>query len=114
MIHGGKKFGYAETLQVMFDFTNKSTFKSDIDPDLLRMYRANLRQILYDILVVLIIGTLIGGAMATKAKDLTNKAQQTGSVTDGLIASAANINARIVSNSALDFAFWDAIGTPLG
>lgn len=114
MIHGGKKFGYAETLQVLFDFTNKSTFKSDIDPDLLRMYRANLRQILYDILVVLIIGTLIGGAMATKVKDLTNKAQQTGSVTDGLIASAANINAKIVSNSALDFAFWDAIGTPLG
>jgi len=31
------------------------------------MYRANLRQILYDILVVLIIGTLVGGAMATKA-----------------------------------------------
>lgn len=110
--HGNQKFGIAETLQVIFD--NNAKFKTDIDPDLLRMYRANLRQILYDILVVLIVGTLFGGLMAQQGKKLTKNANDSGSISDGMMASAVNLSAKMLSNSANDFAFWDSIGTPLG
>ena len=110
--HGNQKFGIAETLQVIFD--DNAKFKTDIDPDLLRMYRANLRQILYDIIVYLVVGTLFGGVMAAQGQKLTKKANETGSISDGMVASAVNLSAKMLGNSANDFAFWDSIGTPLG
>lgn len=109
--NGGKKFGYAETLNVIL--SNNAQFKTELDPDMLRAYRSNLRQLLYDLILFFVISSGIAGALTGWGDELTKNAKNSGSVTDGLKASSTNIFAKLVHNSAADFAFWDSIGSPL-
>nr|DAR62524.1 MAG TPA: hypothetical protein [Bacteriophage sp.] len=80
---------------------------------MLRAYRSNLRQLLYDLILFFVIGSGIAGALTGWGDELTKEAKNSGSVTDGLKASSTNIFAKLVHNSAADFAFWDSIGSPL-
>lgn len=80
---------------------------------MLRAYRSNLRQLLYDLILFFVIGSGIAGALTGWGDELTKDAKNSGSVTDGLKASSTNIFAKLVHNSAADFAFWDSIGSPL-
>lgn len=84
------------------------------DEDLQRMYRSNLKQIAYDIILFLLIGIGASGAIASWGEEATKNAKETGSVSDGFNASMINLGGKMVKNSALDFAFWDSIGSPLG
>ena len=84
------------------------------DADLQRMYRSNIKQLIYDILLFLIIGMGATSGLEIFADSATKKAKETGSVSDGFNASMLNLGTKMVRNSALDFAFWDSIGSPLG
>ena len=69
---------------------------------------------MYDILLFLVIGMGATSGLEIFADSVTKKAKETGSVSDGFNASMLNLGTKMVRNSALDFAFWDSIGSPLG
>ena len=83
------------------------------DPDLMRAYRNNLKQLFYDIMAFFVIGGIIGGFLADWEKDLAKEAREYNSFEKGLQASMLNLLALSVKSSASDFAAWDGIGRPL-
>ena len=78
-----------------------------------QLRRANIRQLAYDITIYFGVGTLIASLMADWDDDLAKDARKSGDLGEALRASAAHMSMKMVSNSFLDFNFFDSIGSPL-
>lgn len=74
-----------------------------LDPSMRATYRQNLRQLWVDLIGTLLLGSLIGGILSEKDKDLIKEAKDSGDLTDAMLASISHIGVRSWVNSAADF-----------
>lgn len=78
------------------------------DPQLRRLYRSNLGQLLYDLLMLLFIGSLGVGALSQFVKDdIKERGNDTAS--DALVNTAMNMSVRMLKASTDDFNFINSI-----
>ena len=80
------------------------------DADLQRAYRNNLKQLLYDMSMLLIGGTIIGALLGDWLDDLKKDNKKNKDFVTGLGLAAANVAVLSVKNSFLDFNPIDSIG----
>jgi hypothetical protein len=83
----------------------------DLDEDMRKTYQSNVRAAAYDLIMIGILGAIAALAMGWK-DDLIKEAKESGDVNDAVIASAANIIARSINNSRLDFNWFKSIFEP--
>ena len=83
------------------------------DEKLRNLYRANLRQIQYDLLMFFIVGSLVTGTLADWDDENMKKAKDSRDIDDAAIAAAAHMACKMVSSSFLDLNFIESIGGPL-
>lgn len=83
------------------------------DEKLRNLYRANLRQIQYDLLMLFIVGSLVTGTLADWDDENMKKAKDSRDIDDAAIAAAAHMACKMVSSSFLDLNFIESIGGPL-
>ena len=83
------------------------------DPDMARCYKSNLKQLGYDMMLFLIGGTLLGGALTKWLKELLNENKDNEDFMKGCQLAAANVAVWTVKNSFLDFNLFQSIGEPL-
>lgn len=85
------------------------------DLDIQRAARSNMKQIVWDIFVSLVVGHIIGGMLLLKWAEEEEKdsRKNPGDLDQAFIASGALILSRMVSAAGGDFAFWNSIGNPI-
>lgn len=83
------------------------------DPGLRSAYRSNLRQLAYDLAIMLIKGGLVSWMLADWYKELKDDSDPD-DLADAFKLSAAGIAVQSVNNSFMDFNFFDSIGKPMG
>lgn len=69
------------------------------DEKLRNLYRANLRQIQYDLLMFFIVGSLVTGTLADWDDENMKKAKDSRDIDDAAIAAAAHMACKMVSSS---------------
>ena len=82
------------------------------DPKLRRIYRNNMQQLLIDLIMWIIIGSLAAGLMADWLKELKEE-KKDGDIFDQLQLSAAQIACTSVTTSFYDFNFIETVGAPV-
>ena len=90
-------------------FRNKFKYNDQVDPELTKVYRSNIRLLITDFFIYAIIGSFIGGALADWADDEEKEAKKSGHMSDAIEATFANLCAKTVRNSSLDAAWWSSI-----
>lgn len=88
-------------------------YLDNLDPNMRVTYRQNMRQLWVDLLGILLLGTLLGGMLIDKNKEIIREAKESGSLTDAMIASISNIGTRSLINSTSDFNFVSSVLGPL-
>ena len=78
------------------------------DPQLRRLYRSNLGQLLYDLLMLLFVGGLGVGALSQFVKD-DIKERGNDTATDALVNTGMNMSVRMLKASTDDFNFINSI-----
>lgn len=73
------------------------------DEDLQKLYKQNIKLIVSDLLGMLLIGSLLGGLLEDLADEEIKKAKKSAQIGDAMAATALNLIAKTVKNSALDF-----------
>lgn len=76
---------------------------SEVDEDIVNMYKSNLKLMLSDFLGWLLIGIILGGLLEGLADDEIKKAKKSGEFGDAMFASGTQLLFKTVHNSALDF-----------
>ena len=84
------------------------------DEELRILYRSNIKQMGYDLIMFALIGSLIGSLLGDWLDDLKKKNSKNRDFMTGLYLSAANISVMAVKNSFVDLNFIDSIGSPIG
>ncbi len=77
------------------------------------LYRSNIKQLLYDLTMFAMIGSLITGAMMDWDDELTKEAKSSNDLGMAVVAAAAHMAMKMVSSSFGDFNFIESIGSPL-
>ena len=78
-----------------------------------KVYRANLGQLIYDIIALGVIGGILAGMLlAPWEKELEKEAKEDATVSSALTATAAKLFTMSVANSAMDCNFVTSIGSP--
>lgn len=88
---------------------NKFKYSDDVDPELTKAYRSNVKILLMDLLIYTIIGSFVAGALGDWADDEEKNAKKTGHMSDAMYATFANLVYRTVKNSTLDANWISAI-----
>lgn len=78
------------------------------DENLRRAYRSNLRQLFYDLFMLLFVGAVVSGSLAEFVKD-DIKERGNDTMNDAVINTTLSLGSKILTNSAYDFNFLDAI-----
>ncbi len=73
------------------------------DEDLQKLYKQNIKLIVSDLFGMLLIGSLLGGLLEDLADEEIKKAKKSAQIGDAMAATALNLIAKTVKNSALDF-----------
>lgn len=84
-----------------------------LDPSVQKAYRNNIRQMWMDLLGLFLIGTLLGGLLADKDKELIKNAKDSGELSDAAFASLFNVGYRSIVYSADDFNAWKSVTGPI-
>ena len=84
------------------------------DEELRILYRSNIKQMGYDLIMFALIGSIIGSLLGDWLDDLKKKNSKNRDFMTGLYLSAANISVMAVKNSFVDLNFIDSIGSPIG
>lgn len=79
------------------------------DEDLQKLYKQNMKLIVSDLLGMLLIGSLLGGLLGDLADDEIKNAKKSAQIGDAMAATALNLIAKTVRNSALDFNMIDSL-----
>lgn len=82
------------------------------DPMLRNVYRSNMKQFMYDILMWIIGGVIIAGLMGDWLKELKEDTKDSRELSDACKLAGANILAMSVKNSFLDFNFYGSLIEP--
>jgi len=88
---------------------NKFIYNDNVDPELTKAYRSNLKMLLSDMFIMVIIGTFIAGSLGDWADEEEKKAKKSGHLSDAFRATFANLVHRTVKNSSLDANWVSAI-----
>lgn len=83
------------------------------DENLRNLYRVNLRQLLYDLFMFLIFGSIITGVLKGWDDELAKEAKESGSIDQAVVASGAHMAIKMVTSSFLDLNFVESIGSPI-
>ncbi len=83
------------------------------DEQMRNLYRSNIKQLLYDLAMFAMIGSLITGAMMDWDDELTKEAKSSNDLGMAVVAAAAHMAMKMVSSSFGDFNFIESIGSPL-
>lgn len=78
------------------------------DENLRRAYRSNLRQLFYDLFMLLFVGALVSGSLAEFVKD-DIKERGNDTMSDAALNATLSLSSRILSNSTADFNFIESI-----
>ena len=91
----------------------KKLSDKNIDESLRKVYRANMAQLMYELVTLFLVSTVLSGMLLGPWADrLAKEARESNTVSDGLYASAARILNMSVDNSAMDYNFFSSIGSP--
>lgn len=82
------------------------------DDNLSRVYKSNLQQLAYDLTMCAVVGSLVNLGTSTWLKELKKSRKEDTKFIDALEVAGANVLARSLSNSFLDFNFFESIGQP--
>lgn len=88
-------------------------FGDSVDPELRKTYITNMKTLMADITMWLLVGTLATAFLGDWADDEAKKAKESGNLEDAMFATFANLTFRTVRYSAMDFAWWKTISDPL-
>lgn len=83
------------------------------EDEIAKLHRANIRQLIYDLTIFFVVGTSVSALMADWDDDLIKDAKKSQDLGEALRASAAHMAMKMVSNSFLDFNFFNSIGSPI-
>lgn len=84
------------------------------DDNLRTCYQSNIKQLGYDLLMFMIIGSILAGLMGDWLKELKEDNKDNTDLITGLQIAGAQVATMAVKNSFLDLNFIDSIGSPLG
>lgn len=84
------------------------------DTKLQNVYRSNIKQFGYDLIMFALIGNILGALLGDWLDKLKNDNRKNRDFMTGVGVTAANIAVMSVKNSFLDLNFFDSIGTPVG
>lgn len=82
------------------------------DENLQRCYRSNIKQLGYDVLMFMVIGSILGGLLGDWLKELKEDNKDNTDFIKGLQIAGANIAVLSVKNSFMDFNFINSVGSP--
>lgn len=82
------------------------------DEKLRELHRKNIKQIAFDLIWWLGVGSIICSLLRDWDDQLTKDAKTTGEMDDALVAAAAHMCIKMVSSSFGDFNFVSSIGSP--
>lgn len=83
------------------------------DSKLRNAYRSNMKQALYDTIMFMLVGSILGALLQDWLDDLKNENRKNRDFATGLGISAANIAVMSVKNSFLDLNFINSVGAPV-
>lgn len=104
-----------QTLQNPRDFIRHFKDKwNHEDPNLRNCYRSNMKQITYDMLMFLVLGSILGALLGDWLKELKDENEDNTDFMTGVKLAGVNVLAASVKNSFLDLNFVESIGSPIG
>lgn len=83
------------------------------DPDMARCYKDNFQKLAIDLAFFLLGGCLLGGLLSDMLKDLLKENKDNTDFITGCKLAAANVAVRSVTNSFMDFNWFESMGNPL-
>ena len=92
----------------------QSKFGDDVDPYLKKVYKCNMQQLAYDLIMFAVIGSILGALLGDWLDNLKKENRKNRDFVTGLGVAAANVAVMSVKNSFLDFNFFSSIGSPFG
>lgn len=83
------------------------------DKNLRNTYRSNMKQMVYDLMMFAVIGSILGAAMAGWFEDEEKALKDDRSMSAGLWLASLKVMSGAIKNSFLDLNFIDSIGSPI-
>ena len=83
------------------------------DINLRNTYRSNMKQFVYDFMMFVVIGSILGAAMAGWFEDEEKELKDDRSISAGLWLASLKVMSSAIKNSFLDLNFIDSIGSPI-
>ena len=87
---------------------------NDPNDDLRRQYQNNMKQLLYDLIMFAVVGSMLSAALGDWLDELKEDNQDNDDFMTGVKLAAANVAVMSVKNSFLDFNFIESVGSPVG
>lgn len=85
----------------------------NIDPKIAEVRKANLKQFMYEIIMFVLGGCIVGGLLGDWLKEVKEDSKSNKDFAEGLAMAAANVAVMSIKNSFLDFNVFESAGSPV-